>query len=484
MTTTNMIHRILSAPGLDAVEARLLGQLASTWSANLSRNLLRSAYYDGEHSLRAAGRMGIAIPPVMERISTVLGWPAKAIEVLDNRLDLQGFVIRGEADQDEGVQEIVTDNHLLTESSMIHIDSMIHGVAFVTITQGDPLAGEPDVVISARSATEASALWSNRARRIVAGMTINPGIPGVEPDQVCLWMEDRVVTCWQDGNAVAIDRRPHSLGRVPMVMLPYRPRMTKRYGMSRISRPLMDATDSAARTLLRMEGTAEFFSFPQRYILNAQPEDFDQDTFTTYLNRLLVLSPAEDGGAKPEVGTFGAASPAPHIEQLKAIAMLVSGETGIPPGALGIIHDNPSSADAIRVGEAELVKIAERAQAVYGAEWVEVIRIAQHIRDGIPDERMAGLQAQWRDPATPTRAADAQSVMSLVQAGVYPARSRVTWERLGLDPVTISRLEAEALRDQGQQMLHDLMANEDEEPTPEALIAASDEEHTGVTMAP
>ncbi|WP_312715485.1 phage portal protein [Corynebacterium flavescens] len=469
----NSIITLTNAPGLLPEEYRLLVQLVQRWQSSRPRNHLRTLYYDGERSLRRAGQLGMSVPPQLGKLETVIGWPAKSVEVLDNRLDLQGFVMANQAEADDSLAEIIEDNQLLVESSQAHIASMIHGVAFATISAGDETVGEPPVVIQTRSATEGSALWSQRSRRIVAGMTINEGIDGVESPELNLWMSDRVVTIWQEGNSYQVLRQPHSLGKVPMVMLAHRPRLNKRYGMSRITRPLMDLTDAAARTVIRMEGTAEFFSFPQRWITGVDEDDFDEDMFVTYLNRLLTLGADEDGN-QPSLGTFSAASPQPHIDQLRAIAMMVAGETSIPPDSLGIIQDNPSSADAIRATEAELVKVAERAQLVYGSSWCEVMRLAQHARDGTPDGRLSRLQAKWRDPSTPTKAAAAQSVMSLATAGVLPPQSEVTWEQLGFDPVTISRLKADALRNQGAGMLNQLLTGAQQAST-QSVAAVADE---------
>lgn len=467
------ITALANVPGLRPEESRLLIQLIRRYDANRSRNYLRTLYYDGERSLRRAGKLGMSMPPSLGKLESVIGWPAKAVEVLDNRLDLQGFVMAGQAESDDGLAEIVEDNQLFVESSQAHIASMIHGVAFATVVQGDEAAGDPPVVISTYSATAASAIWSARARRLVAGLTVDEGIDGLESPQLTLWMDDRTVSIWREGNDYAVQRTPHTLGRVPMVMLAHRPRLGKRYGMSRITRPLMDFTDAAARTVIRMEGTAEFFSFPQRWITGVDEDDFDQDAFTTYLNRLLTLGADEDGN-QPSLGTFSAASPQPHIDQLRALAMMVSGETAIPPNSLGIIQDNPSSADAIRAAEAELVKVAERAQLVYGSGWCEIMRLAQQTRDGTPDERLDQLRAKWRDPSTPTKAASAQAVMSLVSVGALPPASEVTWEMLGLDPVTISRLKADVARQQGQDMLDQLLTGT-AQAAPEARAAVADE---------
>ncbi|WP_075692432.1 phage portal protein [Corynebacterium sphenisci] len=259
-------------------------------------------------------------------------------------------------------------------------------------------------------------------------------------------------------------RNPPRLGRVPMEMLVHRPHLEREFGMSRITGTVMDLTDSAARTVLRMEGTAEFFSFPQRYALGVDGDDF-ADTFRTYLNRFLALGRDTEGGL-PQLGQFTASSPQPHIEQLRAVASLFSGETSIPLNYLGIVHDNPSSADAIRAAEADLITVTERAQRIYGAAWARVMGLARKVRDGAgaPAPR---LRVQWRDPATPTKAANAQSVMALVSAGVLPAMSEVTWELLGYDEATITRLSAVATRAGAQATLAEL-ATGAAAPDPEA----------------
>lgn len=295
-------------------------------------------------------------------------------------------------------------------------------------------------------------MWSRRARSIAAGLTVNAAEAG-EPATVSLWLPDRVVVLTAAPGGWSVHRSPHRLGRVPMEMLVHRPHLEREFGMSRITGTVMDLTDSAARTVLRMEGTAEFFSFPQRYALGVDGDDF-ADTFRTYLTRFLALGRDTEGGL-PQLGQFTASSPQPHIEQLRAVASLFSGETSIPLNYLGIVHDNPSSADAIRAAEADLITVAERAQRIYGAAWARVMGLARRVRDGAgaPAPR---LRVQWRDPATPTKAANAQSVMALVSAGVLPAMSEVTWELLGYDEATITRLSAAAATERVQETTRSL----------------------------
>ncbi|MBV7294920.1 phage portal protein [Corynebacterium sp. TAE3-ERU12] len=428
-----------STIGLEATEEATLRRLVSQFASHQRANNRRTEYYLGAHYLHRLGQLGMAMPPNVGKLESVLGWPAKAVTTLEHRLNIMGFVRPNSADRDAGLADIWEDNDLSVTASMTHTASLIHGTAFVTVSAGDTAEGEPPVVIAARSAREATALWSRRRRCITAGLTVNNSD---DEKALTMWLPDRTVTLTNTDNQWNLIRSPHRLGRVPMEMMSFRPHLEREFGVPRITNTVMDLTDSAARTLLRMEATAEFFSFPQRYALGVVGDDFD-DSFKTYLNRFLALGRDENGDL-PQMGEFSSSSPQPHIEQLRATASLFSGETSIPLNYLGIVHDNPSSADAIRAAEADLITVAERAQTGYGHAWARVMALAQSVRDGSADPDMRHLQVQWRDPATPTKAANAQSVMALVAAGVLPKMSEVTWELLGYDQATISRLRVAA----------------------------------------
>src|SRR5690606_22435032 len=158
------------------------------------------------------------------------------------------------------------------------------------------------------------------------------------------------------------------------------------------------------------------------------------------MGRILALDFNEDTGQKPEIGQFQAASPAPYFEQIKGYAQMLAAEAAIPATYLGFVHDNPTSADAIRTAEARLVKRAERRQKVFGAAWLEVARLALLIRDGeLPDD-FNEVRTAWRDPSTPTRAAATDATVKLVQTGVLPVDSDVTLDQLGFSETDKQRL--------------------------------------------
>ena len=265
---------------------------------------------------------------------------------------------------------------------------------------------------------------------------------------------------------------PHRFGRVPVVCVAYGTVPGRPFGTSRITRPVMRLTDHAVRTLLRSEIAAEFFSAPQRYLLGADMEAFEDENgelkpgWESIIGHLLVASrPVDDNGntseSNPVAGQFAQASMEPHAAELRSVATMFAGESSIPVNYLGIVQDNPASADAIRAAESDLISVAESAQNDFAAAWAEVAilaAMASRAARGLPWEvdDLAGIRPVWRDASTPTKAAQAQSVMTLVTAGVLPPTSEVTYELLGFDRVTRQRLLVEAAERRTESLVRSL----------------------------
>lgn len=437
------------APGLTDDEVHLLSELLAQYNQHLSRNGLRSNYFEGRHRLR---QLGLTLPPSLSNLDTVVGWPTQAVTTLENRLDLDGFVRADKSEIDDEIAELFAQNNMRIDSSQAHTAAYVHGTSFVAVTAGiEP--DDPAAVITVHSALQATGLWDPRKRRLTAGLIVEQNDDKTKqfPRRLSLLTDTHLVVITFSPSARGeVERLPHGLNRVPMVALSHRPWLERPFGVSRISRAVMSLTDQAVRCIMRTEAAAEFFSFPQRFILGADKDSFDKAGWELYMDRLMAIE-RDENGELPQVQQLNAASLQPHIDELRSIAMMFSGETGIPPSYLGIIHDNPASADAIRAGEAKLVKIAERDQVVFGQRWCEVARLAIELATG-EETPLNGLQARWKDASTPTKSAQAQAVMTLVQAGVLPARSEVTYELLGYDATTINRLMAEKARMESDEM--------------------------------
>ncbi|MFF2621234.1 phage portal protein [Oerskovia jenensis] len=472
--------------GVHEDDVATLRRLTTRLGARRKRNTLREAYREGEMRIR---NLGIAIPPHLEDIETVVGWPTKAVQDPSRRLKLDGFVTPGEGSANAELAAIFAANNMDLESRQLHDDTFGLGTAFAAVHLGDTSVGEPEVLISGYSALDATGEWNGRTRRLGAGLTVDVRTPAGRAQEMSVWLTDGVLKLIRasDGRWVW-DWYQHSLGRPPMVAFAHQQRLNRRFGSSRISRAVMSLTDNAVRTLLRMEVNAEFFSAPQRYVLGADESAFTDDdgnpipAWQALIGRVLMLEgqPRDDDDPEsprdvPTVGQFQQGSTLPHADQLKVLAMMFSGETGIPVGRLGIIQDNPSSADAIRQGDAESIAIAETATDEFGFPWADVATLTIMVRDGLsaPPRSLAGLRPKWRDVATPTKDSQAQRAGSLVDRGILHPESEITYEQVGFDQVTISRLKAENRQRNARQTLAQLVAAGPVTPEAAALAAGS-----------
>jgi len=109
----------------------------------------------------------------------------------------------------------------------------------------------------------------------------------------------------------------------------------------------------AKRTLERADITAEFYSFPQKYVLGMDSDAEPLETWKATVSSMIQISASSDGD-KPTVGQFTTPSMSPFTEQLRTAAALFAGETGLTLDDLGFISDNPSSVEAIKASHENL----------------------------------------------------------------------------------------------------------------------------------
>ena len=458
----------LTAPSSD--ETRDADRLVRRLQAYNTPNTLHESYYDGTFK---AEQFGFSIPPNMQHLDAVAGWGGTVVDVLEERLDWLGW--RGVNDDALGLSQVFADNQLGPESGMGHLDALIYGTSFVTVGRGAD--GEPSPLVTVQSPRTTTAEWDRRRRRVSQAVAVT--VDGGRIVRVTRYTDTETTTFDVDeaGRYSVVERDQHGLGRVPVVQMANRMRASDTSGRSEITSAVRYYTDSAVRTLTGMEVHREFYQAPQRWAMNVDPSKFtDSDGRTaspwqSIQGRVWAVPPNDDGEAQPSVGQFTPASPTPYIDQVKNLATLLAAEAGMPTSYLGYASDNPASADAIRAGEARLVKRAERRQTVFGAAWLEVGRLALLVRDGaIPDE-FGGISVRWRDASTPTRAASADEAVKLIGAGVLTPGSSVTYDRIGLSPEEQRTLDADKRRASGVGVLAALRSAAGSDPlTPPADV--------------
>lgn len=461
----NDLAEIKAISGLSADELATLNTLIATWWRKRPRNILRNRYYDSHNRLKD---LGISIPPPLRRIETYISWPAKAVDYMADRVLLDGFTFNGVDNHDE-LDAIIEECDFLSAYSQAVSDALVSSFSLISVTKGFP--GEPDVVVSAHSARDSAAIWDYRTNRIKCALVVADVRRGSDgrvagPSLVNIFTLDEVLTlAWhRNGRWVLEERQAHAQGRTLIEAIRYAPRLGRPLGRSRISRAVMSITDSAVREALRSEVSAEFFTAPQKYILGAQDDLFDENPkWETYIGNYLALGAIDEEGKLPQVGQFPQGSMQSHIDYERQLAARFAGETSVPISSLGVIHDNPSSAEAIaaakediiikaqnfnRDNKAALSRLARLVIAVAGNTTVDQLDVAEK-----------SVRPRFMSPDKPSVASVTDAAVKVASAVPEYAGTRVFWEDLGYDETTIDRIMSSIEKQKAQNAVQALLGS-------------------------
>lgn len=450
---------------LDSGEQSDLNVMLAQLRSKQRRNLLRAGYYDLKNVSRD---LGVKMPPHLRRQEFVLGWAAKAVDVLNRRCVLEGFAVPGVDLASAGMDQIWQDNRLESEIPQAGVSSLIHSVAFNIITQGDVQSGEPEVLWMVKDALSGTGIWDSRRRSLRAFLSIIEADKNGNPTEFVIYRPGVNTTVTKSAGKWTVERRPHAYG-LPVEPIPYRPRLGRPFGSSRISRAVMSLQNTAIRATMRTEVTAERYSMAQRVLLGADesvfktPDGATKPAWLAAMDAVWAIPDDTDATdpalARADVKEFTAGSQKPHSDQLYTTAQLFSGETSIPISSLGFATQaNPASAEAYRASRDDLISEAEGTTRDWApGQRRSALQALQMLNgwDEIPDE-FRRLSAKWRNPATPSRAAAADAAVKLVSQGILPADSDVTLEQIGFDEPTIRRIQADRRKSIGRAVLERL----------------------------
>ena len=343
---------------------------------------LRYRFYEMKHF---AKDMEISTPPKLRGWMSSFGWCGKAVDSLADRLVLREF------DNDTyGITDIYMLNNLDVLADSAVLGALICSCSFIYISQDD--SGFPQMrVIDGRDATGIIDPITNMLTEGYAVLESDKltGRPKVE-----VYLLPHETRVYEDG--VHVSTFDHPAPYPLLVPVIYRPDAKRPFGHSRISRACMDYQDSAARTVKRSEIAAEFYSYPQKYILGMDPDAERMEKWQAMMSAMLRIDKDEDGD-HPVVGQFQQQSMTPHTEQLRMFAGLFAGETGLTLDDLGFPSANPSSSEAIKASHETLRLTARKAQRTLGTGFVNAGYLAACLRDGMDYKRnqVARTKVSW-----------------------------------------------------------------------------------------
>ena len=457
-----MISLPTTADGLSDYEAAEFNALVQVWQATTPNNSERMLYYLGKNPLKD---LGVSIPPKLRQTRTVVGWPAKAVDMLAARSMFDGFVTTDPTDDPLGLRDILAENQfdLLYEQAVR--SQLIHCAAFWTVGRGDRSRGEPEVLISMNSAQYAAGLWDHRKRQIRSGMAVTDLsiIDPSQPTAITMYLSDVVLLLERSkdtGQWTVVERMHNPLGRPLMEPMPYLPDFERPFGRSRISDEVMSITDSAQREALRGEVLMEIYTAPQRAIIGADEESFDWDKWNTYMSSFIRMS-RDDEGNVPQLVQQPQVSPSGAISYMQHLATRFAGATGVPVSSLGVVQENPASAEAIYAAKDDLVTMAQSLNRTNRIAVANVMRMAYALREGLTMQELpveaVNLTARFRNPAMPSVVSQSDAMVKQISAIPWLADTEVALEELGYDEAQILRLMADKRRLEGRGIVDALM---------------------------
>ena len=312
---------------------------------------------------------GITIPArIRDNYRSVLGWATKAVDSLADRLIFREF-----ANDNFNVNEIFQYNNpdIFFDSAIL--SALIGSCCFIYISEGEDGLPRLQVIES----SNATGVLDPITNLLTEGYAVLKRDDNGNAILEAYFKPDETIYYQKGSEPFSI---PNLTGIPLLVPIIHRPDADRPFGRSRITRSGIGYQKLAQRTIERAEITAEFYSFPQKYVLGTSQDAEPMDKWKATISSLLTFS-KDDDGDKPTVGQFTTANMTPFVEQLKMAAAGFAGETGLTLDDLGFVSDNPSSVEAIRASHENLRLAGKAAQRSLGSGLLNVAYVSVCLRD-------------------------------------------------------------------------------------------------------
>lgn len=347
-----------------------IGYLRTKLESKRPRVQIRYKYYEMKNQVSDS----FLTPENFQGLKEVIGWCAKAVDTLADRIVFDRF------EHDDFMlnqifnfnsQDIFVDSSILSalvsSCSFIYISADENGYPRLQVIDGGNATGILDPITT--MLTEGYAVIERDKQ----------GLPEIE----AYFTKEETQFYYKGQREPEIIQNPAPYALlVPIIN---RPDAVRPFGHSRISRACMQLTQTALHTLKRSEISAEFYSFPQKYVLGLSEEAEFNNRLASMSSFLRIDKDSEH--EKPTVGQFQQQSMAPYMEQLKCVASLFAAETGLTLDDLGFTTNNPMSAEAIKASHESLRLTARKAQRTFGSGLLNTGYLAACVRDGVAYER-------------------------------------------------------------------------------------------------
>jgi hypothetical protein len=406
----------------------LLTTLLQKLDEPLARYTTLESYYTGKQPLAfLSPEAKAAIGDRFGIMSSNL--PRLAVTALAERLRITGFRVNGRPDAQLWADWLAND--LDQMAPVAHREALLLGDSYVIVWADD--RGRPKVSIE--SAKQVAVQRDPGTRRIVAAVK---RWETSKTTEAVLYEADRIprLRAGSPGATVTgfetVKVLDNPFGVPPVVALRNSDRLLGA-GVSEID-DLIPLVDGLNKTLADMLVSSEYAGRPRRWasgielveepVLNDDGtpvlDDAGEPVMATVnpfpeANRMMIN---EDPAGK--FGSLPAADLKGYDSAVRVLLGQIAAVSALPAHYLGVLGDQPPSADSLRAAEASLTARAEARQATFGRAWEQVGRLMVAARTGADPETI-DVAVQWADAATRSVAQEADAVVKLHAAGLLPA---------------------------------------------------------------
>lgn len=386
-------------------------------------------YYEGTQQLAfLAPEARKAVGNRMGRIGVNLC--RLAISSLTERLRITGFQHDGATDQIAWDAWLASD--MDQRAALVHREALLLARSFVTVWAAK---GRPN--ISIESAHQMAVQRDPGTREIIRAVKrwetpATTELVLYEPDVIRRF---RAEATGATAGFKMVDAFGNPLGWVPVVEFCNSDRVLSD-GASELA-DLIPLVDSLNKVLADMMVGSEFYARPRRWATGIELEEDEHgaaiNPYPANDRMMIAETPDAKFGQLPgsDLASYKAA-----VEILCSQIMAVS---GLPSHYMGVLSNQPPSADALRASEASLTSKAEAKQASFGRSWERVARLVHGVAEGVDPDQI-DVSVTWADPSTRSIAQEADAVVKLFQAGILPASYAL--RRLGYPDHEIDAIRA------------------------------------------
>ena len=441
------------ASGLTVAEANEIDALCNAFRAQRRRNARLERYYEGDVGPRSIGP-DTMLSQVKLDVDLSCDWPRKAVHSLSSLVKFDGFVFGdglGYEGAGDELDATLRDCGFESAFARHKVGMLKKGCMFATVGTDDG-----GVYVRFHSADTATAIIDTTTERIRSGMCVAASGPTEWSPKKSVPTQ---VNVYGRGWLLRLDRTSPSTwaathvtvpdGVCMMVAMGYRPTDTKPLGSSRITKSVMDLTDDVLHLRQVLVLSSELYAIPMRYIVGLTAGNMEalkeNPKWTLYLNPVFTATRDAKSGKTPELGQLPANSPAAILELIYADAKMFAGATGVPLNSLGIVQDNPNSAEAIAEGRKDLT---DEAQDLIDGQLTpafrEIALLVMMVTNNVSspaelDDARRSVMPKFRNPAMPSISASTDAAMKIASVMPEFANTRTFFEMTGMDGATITR---------------------------------------------